>query len=182
MTVTPGWTGVISFLVTDVPGNICNFLWAHRRYPAPLPIFNRTFNEAGGLSGSFPTDRGAQGTIIVSGGFPTCTAVVNWTATTDGTPPWVTPPAPPPAPPAPPPSPQPRPPAQVRCVVPNVKGKTVPAARKQLTARRCALGKISRKYSPKVKKDRIIGQSRPPGARLPRATRVNVVVSRGRRR
>jgi beta-lactam-binding protein with PASTA domain len=48
-------------------------------------------------------------------------------------------------------------------------------------ARRCALGKISRTYSTKVKKGRIISQSRRPGARLPRGTRVGVGVSRGRR-
>jgi thermitase len=93
------------------------------------------------------------------------------------------PPAPTPPPPAPPlPSPQPRPPAQARCVVPSVKGKTVPAARRLLAARRCALGKITRKYSRTVKKGRILSQSRRPGSRLPRGTRVGVGVSRGRRR
>jgi bacillolysin len=101
-------------------------------------------------------------------------------------PPAPQPPAPqPPAPqpPAPqPPAPQPPPPPPVRCVVPNIKGKTVPAARQLLAARRCALGTITRKFSPRVKKGRILSQSRAPGARLPRGTRVNVGVSRGRRR
>jgi subtilisin family serine protease len=95
------------------------------------------------------------------------------------------PPPPPPAPPPPPsplpPPPPPRPPAQVRCVVPNVKGKTVPAARRLLAARRCALGTITRKYSASVKKGRILSQTRRPGGRLPRGTRVGVGVSRGRR-
>jgi beta-lactam-binding protein with PASTA domain len=63
-----------------------------------------------------------------------------------------------------------------------VKGKTVPAARRLLAARQCALGNITRKYSPTVKKGRIVSQSRRPGARLPRGTRVGVGVSRGRRR
>jgi beta-lactam-binding protein with PASTA domain len=66
--------------------------------------------------------------------------------------------------------------------VPNVKRKTVAQARRQLAARRCALGRVSRAYSAKVKKSRIISQSRRPGARLPRGTKVNVRVSRGRRR
>jgi subtilisin family serine protease len=71
--------------------------------------------------------------------------------------------------------------SSVRCVVPNIKGKTVAAARKALVARKCALGKVRRKYSSKAK-NRIVAQSRRPGARLPRGTKVNVTVSRGRRR
>jgi subtilisin family serine protease len=99
-------------------------------------------------------------------------------------PPPLAPPAPPAAPPPapPPPSPQPRPPVQARCVVPNVKGKTLPATRRLLAARRCALGTITRKYSARVKKGRILSQSRRPGARLRRGTRVGVGISRGRRR
>jgi ABC-type transport system substrate-binding protein len=69
-----------------------------------------------------------------------------------------------------------------RCVVPNVRGKRVAQARRMLASRRCALGKVTRTYSAKVKRGRIIRQSRRPGARLPRGMRVNVVVSRGRRR
>ena len=96
-------------------------------------------------------------------------------------PPQPPPPQPPPPPPAAPPPP-PRPPAVVRCVVPNVKGKTVATARAMLTRRRCRLGRVSRTYSAKVRLGRVIAQSRRPGARLPRGTRVNVVVSRGKRR
>jgi uncharacterized protein YkwD/plastocyanin len=95
------------------------------------------------------------------------------------------PPAPPPAPPAPPPAPPPSPgprPQAARCVVPNVKGKTLAQARKMLAAKRCALGKVSRSYSGRVKTGKIISQSKRPGARLARGTRVNVVVSRGRSR
>ena len=70
----------------------------------------------------------------------------------------------------------------VRCVVPNVKKKTVAQARRLLASKHCALGRVSRTYSAKVKKGRIIKQSRRPGARLPRGTKVKVTVSRGRRR
>jgi hypothetical protein len=92
------------------------------------------------------------------------------------------PPPPPPAAPPPPPPPLARPSTQARCVVPNVKGKTVPAARTALRRRRCALGRVDRAYSARMKKNRVISQSRRPGARLRRGARVNVVVSRGRRR
>jgi PASTA domain len=180
--VTPGWTGVISFLITDVAGDTCNFLWAHRRYFIPLPIVNRSFDEPNVLTGSFSTDRGAQGTIVVTASTPPCTTgPVTWTATTDGTPPWLIPPPPPPPPP--PPSPPPvRPPTRARCVVPNVKGKTVAQARRLLASKRCGLGRVRRAYSAKIKRGRIISQSRRPGTQLPRGTRVGVMVSRGRRR
>jgi PASTA domain len=93
------------------------------------------------------------------------------------------PPSPPPAPPPPPPPPPPpvRPPAQVtpRCVVPNVKGKTVPKARAALKAKRCAAGKIKQAFSGKVKKGRVIAQSKRPGTRHPRGTKVNLTVSKG---
>jgi hypothetical protein len=69
-----------------------------------------------------------------------------------------------------------------RCAVPDVRRRTVTRARAMLSARRCALGRITRAYSLTVRKGRIVRQSRRPGARLPRGTRVNVVVSRSRRR
>lgn len=99
-------------------------------------------------------------------------------------PPAPQPPAPqPPAPqpPAPqPPAPQP-PPTPARCVVPNVKGKTIVQARRLLSSKRCALGRVTRAYSAKMKRGKIIKQSRRPGVRLARGTRIKVVVSRGRR-
>jgi hypothetical protein len=104
------------------------------------------------------------------------------------------PPAPPPPPQPPPPQPPPPvtppppvspPPAPVpvkRCTVPNVRGKTLPAARAALLKANCKLGRVSRGYSTRVKKGRVISQSRRPGARFAKGTAVNVVVSRGRRR
>ena len=70
----------------------------------------------------------------------------------------------------------------VRCVVPNVKSKTVPKAKAALRARRCAAGKVRQAFSGKVKKGRVIAQSRRPGTRHPRNTRVNLTVSKGARR
>jgi Ca2+-binding RTX toxin-like protein len=97
-------------------------------------------------------------------------------------PPAPQPPAPPPPPPPPAHQPQPRPPAQARCAVPNVKRKTVGQARRLLAARRCRLGKVIRAYSGKVPAGRIISQSRRPGVRLTRGTKVNVLVSRGKKK
>jgi thermitase len=100
-------------------------------------------------------------------------------------PPPTPPPAPsPPAPPQPQPTPQPpqRPPAVLRCVVPNVKGKTLAVARTALVRAGCKLGRVRRTYSPRLRAGRILVQGRRPGIRLTGDTRVNVVVSRGRRR
>lgn len=93
-----------------------------------------------------------------------------------------TPPPPPPSPPPPsPPPPSAAPRAVQRCVVPILRGKTLAQARRLLSARKCALGRVKRSFS-RIKAGRVIAQSRRPGARLPRRSRVNVVVSRGRRR
>jgi Ca2+-binding RTX toxin-like protein len=70
----------------------------------------------------------------------------------------------------------------VRCLVPNVKRRTVARARRMLNARRCRLGKVRRVHSRKVRKGLVVSQSRRPGARLPRNAKVNIVVSRGPRR
>jgi hypothetical protein len=127
---------------------------------------------------------GAQGTYTVSveqgdalGNTSTASRYVSISAPPPPPPPAAPPPSLPPPPTSPPP------PTQVaRCVVPNVKGKTLMQARKLLNAGRCALGRVSRKYSARVKLGRIISQSRRPSARFARGTKVNVVVSRGRRR
>jgi Zn-dependent metalloprotease len=99
--------------------------------------------------------------------------------------------SPPPQPqPQPPPQPQPqppppvRPPAQVtpRCKVPNVKRNTLAKAKAALRKNRCAPGRIKQAFSAKVKKGRVISQSRRPGASLPRNTKVNLTVSKGARK
>jgi Ca2+-binding RTX toxin-like protein len=90
------------------------------------------------------------------------------------------PPAPPsPPPPAPPPA---RPRSTPRCVVPNVKGKTLAAARKSIAQRRCRVGKITRVHSRRFKKGRVVGQRPAGGRRMPRGSRVHLTVSRGPKR
>jgi hypothetical protein len=85
--------------------------------------------------------------------------------------------------------PVPRPPVRVtprgpsaalRCLIPNVKRKTLRKARATLSRRGCKVGTVRRKFS-KVRKGRVIAQSRRPGARLYRGFRVNLVVSKGKK-
>lgn len=79
-------------------------------------------------------------------------------------------PAPPPAPTAPL-SPAPAPPP-LPCRVPNLKGKTVKAARKALQAAHCRLGKVSRPKG--VGSRRVKTQSPQPGVERAAETAVNV--------
>jgi uncharacterized repeat protein (TIGR01451 family) len=67
------------------------------------------------------------------------------------------------------------------CVVPNVRGRRLSAARRSLAAAHCRTGKVTRKYSRTVKKGRVVAQDEPPGTRLAPRTTVDLVVSRGRR-
>jgi PASTA domain/F5/8 type C domain len=69
-----------------------------------------------------------------------------------------------------------------QCVVPNLKRKTVPAARRRLAARHCRLGPVKRRYSSRVTRGRIVSQRPRPGTELADRGRVAVLVSRGRHR
>jgi hypothetical protein len=69
-----------------------------------------------------------------------------------------------------------------RCVVPDVRGKSVRQGRKILLSRRCTLGRVTTRYSASVPVGRILRQSSRPGARLRLGAKVHVAVSRGRRR
>jgi uncharacterized delta-60 repeat protein len=71
-------------------------------------------------------------------------------------------------------------PPSPRCVVPNVRGKTLLIARRSVTRGRCAVGRVTRKFSKRAQKGRVISQSRRPGLRLPVGSRVNLVISKGR--
>jgi uncharacterized delta-60 repeat protein len=69
-----------------------------------------------------------------------------------------------------------------RCLVPDVRGKTARAARTSITRGRCRVGRLSGKTSQTVQKGRVISQTPPPGTSLPVGGRVNLVLSKGRRR
>jgi hypothetical protein len=69
----------------------------------------------------------------------------------------------------------------VRCTVPRLRGRTLGAARVLLQRNHCRLGSVSRVYSRRVKRGRIVGQSPRPGAIRASNAWVTVVVSRGTR-
>lgn len=65
------------------------------------------------------------------------------------------------------------------CVVPRLVRKTIGAARALLARAHCRLGTISRAYSARIAKGRIVRQRPAAGTRLANGARVAVVVSRG---
>jgi PASTA domain len=97
-----------------------------------------------------------------------------------------------PAPPAPPagstsdPAPAPAPqsapitsaPKPVVCVVPKLRGKTLAGAKRALKRAHCALGKVSRKASKRVKPGRVLASRLKAGSRVRAGTRVRVTVAR----
>jgi beta-lactam-binding protein with PASTA domain len=75
-----------------------------------------------------------------------------------------------------------KPPAKkIYCIVPNVKGKTLAAAKRKLTAAHCKTGKTTKAKSKTVKKWNVISQSPKAGKKLAKGAKVNLVVSRGKR-
>jgi hypothetical protein len=69
-----------------------------------------------------------------------------------------------------------------RCVVPNVKGKPLAAARRAIRRAGCTTGRIRRSYSASVRSGRVIAQAPRPGARKPARAKVSLVLSKGQRR
>jgi hypothetical protein len=68
------------------------------------------------------------------------------------------------------------------CVVPNVTGQKLPAAKAGVAGAQCRVAKIRRAYSKIVKKGHVISQAPPSRRVLPIGGKVNLVVSRGRRK
>ena len=68
------------------------------------------------------------------------------------------------------------------CKVPNVKGMTVAAATRELTAGDCLKGKVTLAFSKTVRKGRVIKQSQRPGKTLKFRSKVNLVVSKGKKK
>lgn len=67
------------------------------------------------------------------------------------------------------------------CVVPRVTGNKLAAARKTLRQAHCSLGRVTRAFSARVKRGRVISQSRAPRKSLPGGAQISLIVSRGRR-
>ena len=94
-------------------------------------------------------------------------------------------PAPPPPAPPPPPPVEPPPPVVVasarRCVVPNVRGKPLRTARRRIASASCRVGRVRLAWAAK-RRGTVLAESPRPGTHALVGARVNVVVSRGRRR
>ena len=70
---------------------------------------------------------------------------------------------------------------RVFCVVPNVKRKTLAKAKQSIAAAHCRTGRVTKTRSKAVPKGRVIAQSPKVGKKLASGSKVNLVVSRGRR-
>ena len=71
--------------------------------------------------------------------------------------------------------------APAPCRVPNVTGKRLPAAKSALVRSHCRAGSVRRIYSRSWKKGLVLSQSRKPGRVLPPDSRIDLVVSKGRK-
>ncbi len=94
---------------------------------------------------------------------------------------WEPEPSPPsPDPPLDPPGPGPVPPAAQAelCVVPRLKNRTARTARRQLTQASCAFGKVIRRPTGTRLRGRVIRQRPSPGAVIPAARAVHLIVGR----
>jgi PASTA domain len=69
-----------------------------------------------------------------------------------------------------------------RCAVPDVRRTTVSAAKQAIARTNCRLGKIRGAYSHRVKAGRVISERPRSGTVVPKGSRVDLVVSRGRKR
>jgi PKD domain/PASTA domain len=68
------------------------------------------------------------------------------------------------------------------CIVPSVVGQTLAAAKAAIRRGHCRTGKVTRRRSAAVRKGRVLAQSPAAGRHLANGARVNLVVSRGKRR
>jgi uncharacterized delta-60 repeat protein len=68
------------------------------------------------------------------------------------------------------------------CVVPGLRGKTVPKANAKLKASHCLSGRIAKRFSSTVRRGRVVSTMPARAARLPGGTKVDLIVSKGKRR
>ena len=67
------------------------------------------------------------------------------------------------------------------CVVPKVKGKKLRAAKSAIKRAHCSVGKVTKAFSARVRKGRVISQKPAPGKKLPAGSKVKLKVSKGPR-
>jgi uncharacterized delta-60 repeat protein len=70
---------------------------------------------------------------------------------------------------------------KVLCVVPKVKGKKLRAAKRAIRHAHCSVGKVTRVFSARVKKGRVISSKPKPGAKRPPGSKVKLKVSKGKK-
>ncbi len=68
-----------------------------------------------------------------------------------------------------------------QCIVPKVKGKKLAAAKRAIKKANCSVGRVTKAFSAKVKKGRVISQKPAPGKKLPYHAKVKLKVSKGPR-
>ena len=67
------------------------------------------------------------------------------------------------------------------CVVPKLKGKTLRAAKLAIKRAHCSVGKVTRAFSAKVKKGRVLSQKPKPGTKLAAGAKVRFTLSKGKK-
>jgi hypothetical protein len=72
--------------------------------------------------------------------------------------------------------------ARTPCTVPKVVGKRLAGAKRAITQSHCRTGKVGHAYSRRSNKGIVISQSRRPGRVVRANSKINLVVSRGRKR
>jgi hypothetical protein len=78
--------------------------------------------------------------------------------------------------------PAPRATKAARCVVPNVRGRTLVRAKARIRRAGCKTGSIRRSFSSSVRRGRVVSQTPRAGARVRRGAKVSLVLSKGARR
>ena len=68
------------------------------------------------------------------------------------------------------------------CVVPKLEGKLLSAAKSALRAAHCGLGTVTKAYSARVKAGRVVSQKPGPRTHLKAGAKVNLVLSKGKRK
>jgi hypothetical protein len=70
-------------------------------------------------------------------------------------------------------------PGAPRCIVPHLRGRRLPQAIRSIVRAHCAVGKLRRARSTRIRRGRVVLQSRHVGRQLPRGTKVGLVISDG---
>ncbi len=66
--------------------------------------------------------------------------------------------------------------------MPKLARKTLPAARKALVKGKCRLGKVTKQFSPKVKRGLVLKQKPKPGLKLANGAKISLTLSNGPKR